>query len=265
MAWAERQGRRGWWWRGGEPRARPSTDAQLCCAAQDERSGGAVTLPPRSRDGGELRPHLCAISSRESDSPPSSRRFAPIHFPRFAGEELRQRCRWLANMISPSDQRCCPGCLSSPLVGGAGRMQSRRGSCQCLLAQADARLHAPRGLTVCPGVAIGVAGSTHQGGSPGVLAPLPVTGSACRDLSVRPRTLRFHFGGSAPEVRFTAPTGRGRIRPLPVETICLRGRCLLPHTSCATPASAPDILSSDAFQDLPSSGADAVYVSLGAP
>ena len=51
---------------------------------------------------------------------------------------------------------------------------------------------------------------------------MPVTGSACRDLSVRPRTLRFHFGGSAHEVRFTAPTGRGRIRPLPVETICLR-------------------------------------------
>jgi hypothetical protein len=54
---------------------------------------------------------------------------------------------------------------------------------------------------------------------------------------------------------FTAPTARGRIRPLPVETICLRGRSLVPHTSCATPASAPDILSSDAFQDLPSSGA----------
>ena len=97
-----------------------------------------------------------------------------------------------------------------------------------------------------------------KGEAPGVLAPLPVTGSACRDLSVRPRTLRFHFGGSAHEVRFTAPTGRGRIRPLPVETICLRGRCLVPHTSCATPASAPDILSSDAFQDLPSSGAGGI-------
>ena len=87
---------------------------------------------------------------------------------------------------------------------------------------------------------------------------MPVTGSACRDLSVRPRTLRFHFGGSAHEVRFTAPTGRGRIRPLPVSVICLRGRCLVPHTSCATPASAPDILSSDAFQDLPSSGAGVI-------
>jgi len=122
----------------------------------------------RSRDGGELRLRSCETPFRESGSPPSSRRCAPIHFPRFAGEELRQRCACLLpDTISPSDQRCCPGCSCHlPSWEERGACSHAVGRARCCIAAAIARLHAPRGLTVCPGVAIGVAGSTHQGGSP---------------------------------------------------------------------------------------------------
>jgi hypothetical protein len=141
-------------------------------------------------------------------------------------------------------------------------MQSRRGSCQCLLAQADAPLHAPRGLTVCPGVAIGVAGSTHQGGSPRGLSSIAsdrfsVSGPV-RQAPDPPISLRRQCA-----MKFVSPRQPGGVAY--ALSPSRRFACGVPHTSCATPASAPDILSSDAFQDLPSSGAGVFYQMGGGP
>ena len=123
--------------------------------------------------------------------------------------------------------------------------------------------HAPRGLTVCPGMASGVAGRHTKGEAPGALAPSPVTGSACRDLSRQapdpPISLRRQCACGS----FHRANREGSHTPSPRRRDLLAGALSRPPHPTATPASAPDILSSDAFQDLPSSGADAVYVRLG--
>src|SRR6218665_3572641 len=118
--------------------------------------------------------------------------------------------------------------------------------------------HAPRGLTVCPGMASGVAGRHTKGEAPGALAPSPVTGSACRDLSRQapdpPISLRRQCACGS----FHRANREGSHTPSPRQRDLLAGALSRPPHPTATPASAPDILSSDAFQDLPSSGAGVI-------
>ena len=100
--------------------------------------------------------------------------------------------------------------------------------------------------------------ATHQGGGPRGLSSIASdrfsvfrtcpSGPGPSDLTSE-AVLRSSFRWFA---------GKGRIRPRPGLSACLKGLISQtersPQHTAATPANCPDILSSDAFQDLPPSG-----------